>query len=148
MSVKDNILDIARRNFLTKGLRQTSMDEIAEQAGISKRTLYENFESKELLITEVICQTFLRYVTDMELQIEDLSRQGYNSVDRLLHIYIVSQKNSEQFNDVIFEELRKYYPNLNIQTFKGLQERFNKLFENLYLACKADGFIKKISIRI
>ncbi|MDE5703666.1 MAG: TetR/AcrR family transcriptional regulator, partial [Bacteroidales bacterium] len=66
MNLKENILNIALRNFFYKGLRQVSMDDIAEEAGISKRTLYEIYKSKEQLIADVVCQTFDLTLTKME----------------------------------------------------------------------------------
>ena len=52
---KLELVQIAYRMFLTKGYENTSVDEIIEEAGIAKGTFYYYFESKELLLEEVIC---------------------------------------------------------------------------------------------
>jgi AcrR family transcriptional regulator len=45
--LKSRILDFALDQFVTKGYRETSMREIAENLGVSKAALYYHFENKE-----------------------------------------------------------------------------------------------------
>jgi TetR/AcrR family transcriptional regulator, cholesterol catabolism regulator len=54
MDTKTRILAKATGMFLQQGIKSITMDEISEQVGISKRTLYENFSNKEDLLREVI----------------------------------------------------------------------------------------------
>ena len=48
------ILEVASELFLQKGYLGTSMDEIAEQARISKQTAYKHFASKEALFVAIV----------------------------------------------------------------------------------------------
>lgn len=50
-TTKDRILDAANRLFYAEGIRAVSVDAIAEQAGLTKRTLYYHFKSKDELVT-------------------------------------------------------------------------------------------------
>jgi len=52
--LKDRIIQTSIRLFSQNGLKNINTDLIAQEAGISKRTLYEIFPSKEQLIKEVI----------------------------------------------------------------------------------------------
>jgi AcrR family transcriptional regulator len=56
----DQIIDAAKATFLTIGYRATSMDLVAERAGVTKRTIYNNFKSKEDLLEAVIEGTLAR----------------------------------------------------------------------------------------
>lgn len=47
---KDRILDAANRLFYGEGIRAVSVDAIAEKAGITKKTVYYHFKSKDELI--------------------------------------------------------------------------------------------------
>ena len=47
---RERILDIANRLFYAEGIRAVSVDTISEKAGISKKTLYYHFKSKDDLI--------------------------------------------------------------------------------------------------
>ena len=51
---KQQILDGARQVFLLNGYAGASMDEIAIQAGVSKGTLYNHFDSKDDLFRSLI----------------------------------------------------------------------------------------------
>ena len=56
----DQIIDAAKATFLTIGYRATSMDLVAERAQVTKRTIYNNFKSKEQLLEAVIEGTLAR----------------------------------------------------------------------------------------
>lgn len=49
-STRDRLLDAANRLFYGEGIRAVSVDAIAEKAGLTKRTLYYHFKSKDDLI--------------------------------------------------------------------------------------------------
>lgn len=51
---KQELLNIAYRQFVTKGYENTSVDEIIDIAGIAKGTFYYYFESKERTLDEVV----------------------------------------------------------------------------------------------
>lgn len=54
---KDNIvLDAAEKVFIELGYAKTSMDSVAERAGVSKRTIYSNFRNKDALFAAVIAK--------------------------------------------------------------------------------------------
>ena len=48
------ILEAAAAEFQAQGFRDTSVDRIAEHANVSKRTVYNHFESKEILFREIV----------------------------------------------------------------------------------------------
>ena len=54
MVIKEQIMLTAFDLFSEHGIKNVSMDDIAHNASISKRTLYELFEDKETLLTECI----------------------------------------------------------------------------------------------
>ena len=50
------ILEAAMAEFQAQGFRDTSMDRIAEHANVSKRTVYNHFESKEVLFRAIVSE--------------------------------------------------------------------------------------------
>lgn len=50
------ILVIAQRHFLTRGYAESSLDAIAREAGVAKKTLYHHFGSKAGLFGEIVAQ--------------------------------------------------------------------------------------------
>ncbi|MBN1534156.1 MAG: TetR/AcrR family transcriptional regulator [Spirochaetes bacterium] len=51
---RDRVYDIARSYVLQRGASGWSMDDLAAEAGITKRTLYKMIDSKERLVEEVV----------------------------------------------------------------------------------------------
>jgi TetR/AcrR family transcriptional repressor of mexJK operon len=51
------IRDAAAKLFLSKGYLETSMDEVAALAAVSKQTVYKNFADKERLFAEIVLAT-------------------------------------------------------------------------------------------
>lgn len=51
---RDRILDAANRLFYGEGIRATSVDAIADKAGVTKKTLYYHFRSKDELVAEYL----------------------------------------------------------------------------------------------
>ncbi|KZL10605.1 TetR/AcrR family transcriptional regulator [Pseudovibrio sp. Ad26] len=51
---RDRILDAANKLFYGEGIRAVSVDAVAEKAGITKKTLYYHFKSKDDLVTEYL----------------------------------------------------------------------------------------------
>ncbi len=56
--MKERILDTAERLFYRHGIRATGVDTIAAEVGISKRTLYNHFPSKDALIAAYLKRGF------------------------------------------------------------------------------------------
>src|SRR6201998_3761185 len=51
---RESIVDAAERLFLGRGFGAVSMDELAEAAGVARRTLYNQFTSKEEIFREML----------------------------------------------------------------------------------------------
>jgi AcrR family transcriptional regulator len=59
-SMKDRILETADRLFYLQGIRAIGVDTIAAEIGISKRTLYNHFPSKNALIAAYLERRFVQ----------------------------------------------------------------------------------------
>ena len=70
---RDKIIDAANRLFYGEGIRAVSVDAIAENAGITKKTLYYHFKSKDDLVAE--------YLTSRDQPNLKLYEQWFNSAE-------------------------------------------------------------------
>lgn len=59
-SMKERILETADRLFYLQGIRAIGVDTIAAEIGISKRTLYNHFPSKDQLIAAYLARRFVQ----------------------------------------------------------------------------------------
>jgi AcrR family transcriptional regulator len=60
---RQQLLDVARERFSQQGFHATSMDEIAEAAGVTKPVLYQHFPSKRALYVELLEDTGRQLLT-------------------------------------------------------------------------------------
>jgi AcrR family transcriptional regulator len=72
MDQKSHVLDVAKERFNRFGFKKTTMDEISHHAKISKKTLYELFNSKEDLFVSLFIREALLARETLFSQIEHL----------------------------------------------------------------------------
>ena len=95
MKDKNHIIKRVQEQFFRFGIKSLSMDEIAHQLGISKKTLYEMVSNKESLVELVITAFF----EEQRSAIEGICRQATSPIQELFdltrHISGVSGRLSE-----------------------------------------------------
>ena len=103
-SLRDKIMDTAMHAFAQHGIRAVKMDDIAQQLGISKRTLYEIYENKELVLFEGV--KHFKSLRERELS-QRLGELG-NVMDIILYIYKVKVDEFGQVNPAFYADIEKY----------------------------------------
>jgi AcrR family transcriptional regulator len=86
------LLDVAQRQFLTAGYRETSLEGIAREAGVAKKTLYDRFGSKAGLfgtIIETLRRSWIAQLSDIVL---DASRPEHVLEKVALHLLDVGTR--------------------------------------------------------
>jgi AcrR family transcriptional regulator len=73
-AMQERILDTAGRLFYGQGIRAVGVDTIAAEIGISKRTLYNHFPSKDELILAYLSRHFLEPKTSDRPLLEQILR--------------------------------------------------------------------------
>lgn len=68
-----NILDAARMLFLESGLRRTTMEDVARQAGIGRITIYRHYEDKHALFQTVVLREAQQALQEIEAALRGIS---------------------------------------------------------------------------
>ena len=116
--MKEEIVKRALNDFMQYGFKTFTMDDLASKMGISKKTLYEHFPSKNDLVEAV-----LDYALDMSCKNVDAFVQGDGSV--IENVYRNQEKVKEIFNINSYRpiwELQKYYS----KTYERMEIEFAK----------------------
>ena len=144
-NTKEKILDTARDLFNTYGYSKTSMDLIAKEAGVTKKTIYSYFKDKETLINH--------FLAEQMNQIRDIINQ----------IYTEDKPLPEKINKMLltifeYRENNKFIVNLGKSArlwggkSKDLLMKLNKQIENeIYLKlvdAEKKGQIKGDNLRL
>ena len=82
-SMKERILETADRLFYLKGIRAIGVDTIAAEIGISKRTLYNHFPSKDALISAYLERRFVQHTPSDRLSEKSPVEQILGTFDSL-----------------------------------------------------------------
>lgn len=102
--LKLRIIKSAMEAFTKEGIKPVTMDRIARNLSISKRTLYETFEDKESLLLEGI----QRYRAVSHAEMEQFARANDNVLKVILHFYGRKMNEISLINPRFFKDLHKY----------------------------------------
>lgn len=108
MEIRKRIITEAFSLFAKFGIRSVTMDQIAGQLGISKRTLYENFRDKNALLAEGI-EHFRKI---MHAEANEVIKNSANVIECIYYIGKHGEKMRKSVNPLFFEDIRKYYPGI------------------------------------
>ncbi len=130
-SVKQRILTGARKHFLAHGFRSVTMDELAAELGMSKKTLYAHFPSKGVLLETVMNQKFGEIESDLDRITSDKSRDFPAALRDLLSCV---QCHAEEIRPPFVRDVRREKPELfqlvETRRRKLIQEHFGKVLNH------------------
>jgi len=145
MEVKERILFKAADLFMRYGIRSVTMDEIAGQLGISKKTIYHFFADKDEIVEGVI---------DKEIQQNECKCDTYlKSSENAVHEVFISFEGTEEMfkamNPLMMYDLEKHH----YKAHKKLRDHINKymyqvIYENLERGIKEKLYRPEINIDI
>ena len=139
---EDKILEAATRVFTRYGVKRTTMNDIAEEAGIVRQTLYNVFKNKD----EVLCAA-IRWFCDMSLAAADVELSKTNSLDEQLdilfhHFVVAAYEMIEQSPDA--DDVINGFNALGKEELEQAKARFSEAFETLLTphanALQANGY--------
>lgn len=122
---KAHIMDVALEHFAIAGYHKTTISHIASHAGISKGLMYNYFESKEVLLGEIIKRTAAEIYNYLDPDTEGsigeekfeqfirkvlLLLSERRSIWRLFFQMLMQKDVSEQFRRTYFDSVRAEFP--------------------------------------
>ncbi len=129
--------------IVSKSCKLITMDEIANNLGISKRTLYENFKDKSTLIEECLNANF-------EQANEKVMEIMESSENSLISFMLMTQMGHQSIANIGYEninDIKKYYPQLYTNTFiKHVEYHKDNTYQLILRAMNEGLIIKNIDI--
>jgi AcrR family transcriptional regulator len=105
MELKDRIIHEASILFFSKGIKSMTMSDIANEMGISKRTLYEVFRDKEELLDQCVTIHLERADTEMTA----IAANSDNVIDSMMRIYAKHLREAQNVSKTVMHDLKKYH---------------------------------------
>lgn len=131
--MREKIIHKAVDLFLNYGFKSVTMDDIANEMGISKKTIYLHFENKNVLVEDAVMYLFQTISSGIE-DIRDLEKNPIEEIFEIKNFLmhnLKDEKSSPQY------QLEKYYPKI----FKDIKEKQFCVMEDC-VTCNLERGIK------
>ena len=135
--LRERIMTSAMAMFRKRGVKSVKMDDIATALSVSKRTLYEIFENKEILLYEGLRfehESHLRDVRDF------VETHHANVMDILLAFYHFQVEEFSQVSPDFFADLHRYP--MVLQYLRNEDERNKENAKDFFLRGIEEGFFR------
>lgn len=135
--MEERILKCAIQNFLRLGIKAVTMDMIASELGVSKKTIYSFFKNKNELVTKCVQDGLTRDWDDK------CTQQG--AEDFMEEVIAANKGMNEMFetiSPVFFYELEKLYPKEHALIENHKFEKVMGYMIALYEKGKTQGYVK------
>jgi AcrR family transcriptional regulator len=129
---RQRIVESARAHFFRHGFRRVTMDDLAEELAISKKTLYAHFPSKIALLEAVLVDKF----TGVEVKLEEITRAYPHDFSAALHELLANmQSELDEIKPPFVRDMRQKAP----QVFKIVERRRAELIQRFFGKLFAEG---------
>ncbi len=108
MDLRNQILEKSEALFLRYGLRSVTMEDIARQLGISKKTLYQFVENKMDLVSQIM----LAHIENEKALIEEVRINSNDAIEEMLKIAKYGIQQLRKLSPAVMYDLQKYYQHL------------------------------------
>ena len=143
--MEQRIRETAEQLFFTYGLKTVSMDDIAREAGVSKKTVYQFFNDKNTIVENVITGL----VEQQQKQLQQSSKASKNAVHEMFLIAAGVQVLALKVRPVLLYDVNKYFPECG-KLMKGFKEEDLRgaLINNLNAGIKQGLYRKTLSVDV
>lgn len=116
---KERILELAKDRFFRNGFNKVTLDELSGELGISKKTMYKFFPSKEELIRTVVWMMLHR----VEKEVLRITTEEKPFVHRLADLILFIGKTVGRFSKTFQQDMKRFTPQFWAEVDKFRQER-------------------------
>jgi AcrR family transcriptional regulator len=139
-SASTRIVGAARRYFLSHGFRNVTMDDLAEDLGMSKKTLYACFPGKSALLEAVLEDKFRAVEADLKRIALEHSGDALKSLHRLLACV---QHHTEEIRPPFVRDIRRAAPEMFKLVEKKRRDLIQRYFGRLFDEGRRQGIIRR-----
>jgi AcrR family transcriptional regulator len=137
---RKQIVEAARAHFFSHGFRSVTMDDLAEELGISKKTLYAHFPGKMQLLEAVLADKF----AGVEAKLNEITRAHPHNFSAALHELLTNtQRELDEIKPPFVRDMRQKAPHV----FKVVERRraalIERFFGKLFIEGQRTGMVRK-----
>jgi AcrR family transcriptional regulator len=106
LETRKRILEIATEQFARYGVRAVTMEDIARQAGVSKKTIYQEFSDKKDLVKEA----FEKILDEDRCKLAFILETEDGVIEHLVKTSKMMRERLQNMNPMVILEIQKYFP--------------------------------------
>ena len=133
------VVALARRHFFTHGFRRVTMDDLAADLGMSKKTVYAQFPSKAALLDAVMAHKFAEVEADLA---RATTRCAADFAGGLRELLAVMQRHTEEIRPPFVRDVRRTAPDFFQQIEARRGELLGRHFGKLFAAGRRAGRVR------
>jgi len=92
--------------FWKFGVRSVTMEDIAKELGISKKTIYQHFTDKDDILYQVIQEKVRADTTEMDC----MAVETANPIEGLMMVLEIVRKNQHEVSPNLLMDIKRYHP--------------------------------------
>lgn len=139
-AVQRRIVAGARRYFFAHGFRGVTMDDLAGELGMSKKTLYAHFSSKMVLLQAVMGDKMSSVEADLE---QAMAHHPGDFPARLQAMLSCMRSHTEEIGEPYVRDVRREAPELFALVQRRRHELIQRFFGKLLQDGRKAGMIRK-----
>ena len=134
------IIAEARRHFMAHGLRSVTMDDLADELGMSKKTLYACFPSKTALLKAVILDKLRNVESDLAAITSECSADFPAALQNMLACV---QRHTQEIGQPFVRDVRREAPEIFKLVESRRRDLIHRYFGELFNKGRRAGIIRK-----
>jgi AcrR family transcriptional regulator len=137
---QQRIVEAARAHFFCHGFRSVTMDQLAEELGISKKTLYAHFPGKIELLEAVLADKF----AGVEAKLNGIIHAHPHNFPAALHELLVNmQRELDEIKPPFVRDMRQKAPHVFTVIERRRAALIERFFGKLFIEGQRAGMVRK-----
>src|SRR5882724_2905032 len=139
-TARQRIVEAARAHFFSHGFRSVTMDDVAEELGISKKTLYVHFPDKMALLEAVLADKFAR----LESKLKEVAGEHPHDFSTALHELLGSTRHElDEIKPPFVRDMRQKAPHVFKMVERRRGEVISRFFGKLFIEGQRARMVRK-----
>lgn len=145
MKAGNRVLEASRELFFRHGVKSITMDDIAKHLGMSKKTIYEQYDDKNHIVTALTVSELNAQMKEME----NVRKSSVDAIDELLKGMNCLSNMFTKINPGMLHDLQRFYP-MAWAKFREYKEKKMRGFveDNLKRGIKQELYRKNLNIKV
>lgn len=121
------LLENIKQLMIEKGIKSLTMDSVAHSLGMSKRTLYKIFESKQQMIQEILCYQHRVHIK----RCDEIFNASGNTMEALLKIFMLHRNFMAHITPAFFRDIDNALSEVK-DAYRNAEDDRHKIFLGIF----------------